>query len=63
LSRGGNVTFAYPPDTDHVLKHEEKPRDALGAADVGARYNSEGRRLDPEAFGVIVDRLTKQARQ
>jgi alpha-beta hydrolase superfamily lysophospholipase len=59
----GNVTFAYPPDADHVLKHEEKPRDALVAADVGARYNSEGRGLDPEALGVIVDWLDRQARR
>jgi len=62
-ARGGNVTFAYPSYADHVLKHEEKPRDALVAADVGARYNSEGRGLDPEALGVIVDWLNKQARQ
>ncbi|KUL00870.1 MAG: hypothetical protein XE10_1242 [Methanoculleus marisnigri] len=62
-ARGGNVTFAYPPDADHVLKHEEKPRDALVAADVGARYNSEGRGLDPEALGVIVDWLSGQGRR
>ncbi len=62
-ARDGNVTFAYPPDADHVLKHEERPRDALAAADVGARYNSEGRRLDPEALGVIVDWLNGQARR
>ncbi len=59
----GNVTFAYPPDANHVLKHEEKPRDALTAAGVGPRYNSEGRRLDPEALGVIVDWLNGQARR
>jgi hypothetical protein len=46
-----------------VLKHEEKPRDALVAADIGARYNSEERRLDPEAFGVIVDWLNEQTRR
>jgi len=62
-ARGGNVTFAYPSYADHVLKHEEKPRDALVAADVGARYNSEGRGLDPEALGVIVDWLSGQGRR
>jgi len=62
-ARGGNVTFAYPSYADHVLKHEEKPRDALVAADVGARYNSEGRRLDPEMLTGIVDWLNKQTRQ
>jgi hypothetical protein len=46
-----------------MLKHEEKSRDALVAADVGARYNSEGRRLDPEALGVVVDWLNRQARR
>ena len=62
-ARGGNVTFAYPADADHVLKHEGRPRDELAAADVGARYNSEERRLDPEALGVIVEWLNRQVRR
>ena len=62
-ARAGNVTFAYPENADHVLKHEEKLRDKLVAADVGAHYNSEGRFLDPEALTTIVDWLREQARQ
>ncbi len=62
VARAGNVAFSYPETADHVLKHEEKPRDALVAAEVGARYNSEGRILDPEALTVIVDWLHEHAR-
>ncbi len=50
----GNGTFAYPENADHVLKYEERPRDALAAAEVAARYNDEGRILDPEALAAIL---------
>jgi hypothetical protein len=56
-----NVTFAYPEDADHVLKHDEKTRDTLVGADVVAQYNSEGRVLDGEALAVIVDWLREHA--
>ena len=62
VARAGNVAFSYPETADHVLKHEEKPRDTLVAAEVGAHYNSEGRILDPEALAVIGDWLHEHAR-
>ncbi len=62
VARAGNVTFAYPETADHVLKYEERPRDTLVAAEVGAHYNTEGRLLDAEALTVIVDWLHEHAR-
>ena len=59
----GTVEFAYPEEADHVLKHEDRPRDALAAAEVGAHYNSEGRVLDPGALTVITSWLRDHARQ
>ena len=59
----GNVEFAYPEEADHVLKHEDRPRDTLAAADVGAHYNSEGRTLDAAALTVITSWLRDQARR
>jgi hypothetical protein len=44
------------------MKHEENPRDALAAADVGAFYNSEGHILDAEALTVIGNWLHEHAR-
>jgi hypothetical protein len=41
----GNVTFVYPENADHTLKHEERPRDQL-IAEVVLRYNAEERKLD-----------------
>ncbi len=58
-----NVEFAYPEEADHVLKHEDRPRDALSAAEVGAHYNSEGRVLDAGALTVITSWLRDHARQ
>ncbi len=49
----GNVTFAYPEQANHVLKHETAPRESLVPADVGANYNAEDRVLDPETWNII----------
>ncbi|MGZ4936931.1 MAG: alpha/beta hydrolase family protein, partial [Halobacteriota archaeon] len=48
-AKNGNATFAYPENADHVLKHEEQPRNKLVAADVATRYNADDRVLDPSA--------------
>ncbi len=56
-AKRGNATFVYPADADHVLKREELPREQLVAAEVVARYNVEGRILDPKAVDAIVDWL------
>ena len=48
-----NVSFAYPEDANHLLKHEEKPRQKLNARNVGSHYNSADARIDEEASGSI----------
>jgi len=60
-AKHGNVTFVYPKNADHVLKYEGKPREKLMAVDVAARYNAEGRILDPEVLTTILDWLTAQS--
>lgn len=61
-SGNGNVEFAYPEEADHVLKHEDRPRDMLSAAEVAAHYNSEERVLDAAALTVITSWLRDHAR-
>jgi uncharacterized protein len=54
-----NLEVAFVPDANHVLKHEPRPRETLNAAEATADYNVEGKVLDPEAVGIIVDWLQK----
>jgi pimeloyl-ACP methyl ester carboxylesterase len=58
IARG---TFSYPANANHVLKHEEMPREKLSAEYVGTHYNSDEARLDEQAAGVIFDWLDNQA--
>jgi uncharacterized protein len=51
-----NVTFVYPPDANHVLKHEARPRAELNAADA-ATYNAPEALLDPGVLAAICDWL------
>jgi uncharacterized protein len=47
-----NVTFAFPPNANHVLK--EEPRSiAEVAASGNARYSDPETHLDPEAVGIV----------
>lgn len=62
-AKHGNVTFVYPKNADHVLKYEERPRGKLVAAEVGARYNAEGRVLDSDALTNVSDWLTEQSQK
>ncbi len=62
-AKHGNVIFVYPENADHVLKYEERPREKLMAAEVGARYNAEGRFLDSDALTAILDWLTEQSQK
>ena len=45
------VTFAFPADANHVLKHEPRPRAEIVP---GTNYNEEGARLDPAAVETIL---------
>jgi hypothetical protein len=51
-----NVTFVYPENADHVLKHEERPPEKL-LAEPGLAYNAEGREIDTDALNSISEWL------
>jgi uncharacterized protein len=55
-----NVSFDFPANANHVLKHETTPRDQLDAATVGLRYNAPDAALDGEAVQTILDWLERQ---
>jgi pimeloyl-ACP methyl ester carboxylesterase len=52
-----HITFAFPENANHVLKHESKPRSELTAADVLTSYNGANAMLDPDALKSILDWL------
>lgn len=54
------VSFAYPENANHVLKHEEKPRESLDALYVTLHYNVADAELDGEAANAILGWLKKQ---
>ncbi|MGD0643833.1 MAG: alpha/beta hydrolase [Candidatus Bathyarchaeia archaeon] len=61
-AKESTVSFVYPENADHVLKHEEKPREEL-TQEAGLRYNAQDRNLDQEATNAILNWLVKQAQQ
>ena len=48
----GNVTFAFPPDANHVFKHETR---SIPEVLSGGGYNDSEDPLDPEGLTAIVD--------
>ena len=56
-----HITFIFPDDANHVLKHEPRPRAELTAADMTARYNAPDARLDPQALASILEWLAAHA--
>jgi uncharacterized protein len=55
-----SVTFSYPENANHILKHEEKPREKLNARYVSKHYNSPDATLDEEAASSILGWLGRQ---
>jgi pimeloyl-ACP methyl ester carboxylesterase len=49
-----DVTFFFPANANHVLKHEPRPWEALAPTEIGAGYNSPDAFLDPEAVEEIL---------
>lgn len=49
-----NVTFLFPENANHVLKHESQPRSELTGAEVAQSYNGPDTRLDPESLDAIL---------
>jgi hypothetical protein len=56
-----DVTFLFPADANHVLKHEPSPRAELSAAKVQTGYNGPDATLDPETVTAVVDWLQAHA--
>jgi uncharacterized protein len=54
------VTFAYPENANHLLKHEELPIEKLTPEYVGMHYNASDARLDQEAANSIFSWLNDQ---
>jgi pimeloyl-ACP methyl ester carboxylesterase len=54
------VSFVYPENANHVLKHELTPREALDAQFVSLHYNAPDTEVDREAANAIYDWLKKQ---
>jgi len=57
----GNVTFIFPENANHVLKHEPKPRSELQPSEAVLGYNAPEACLDSEALAGIVDWLLARA--
>lgn len=60
-SRNNEVSFAYPENANHVLKHEEMPRESLTAQHVLLHYNASDTKLDREAEDAIINWLKEKA--
>jgi hypothetical protein len=54
------ISFVYPENANHVLKHEDKPRESLNAQNATLDYNSPNSKLDQKAADTIFDWLKKQ---
>ena len=52
-----DVTFLFPENANHILKHEPIPRAELVASDVQSRYNAADACLDRESVAAIVNWL------
>ena len=52
-----NVSFYYPENANHVLKHEPTPREEIAAATAIPAYNTDDTILDEETLATIVDWL------
>jgi hypothetical protein len=65
LQRAANgrsdVTFLFPENANHILKHEPTPRAELEAGAVTSKYNSPDATLDEEAVAAIVEWLIAHA--
>ena len=61
-ANGESVSFSYPENANHLMKHEDKPKEELNARYVGSHYNSADARLDEEAANAIYGWLSEKAR-
>jgi len=59
-AKAEHVSFVYPENADHVLKHETMQQEKL-SADLALNYNVEGRKLDEETVNAILNWLSTQS--
>ncbi len=57
-----NVSFYYPENANHVLKHETRPRETLTPDVAMPNYNSPDAVLDPETLNTVLDWLERHAK-
>ena len=57
------ISFVYPENANHVLKHEDKPRESLNSQNATLDYNSPNLELDQKAANAILDWLKKQTQK
>jgi uncharacterized protein len=55
------VSFVYPENANHVLKHEEVPKEELTPEYVGSHYNAPDSELDKEDSGAIYNWLKEES--
>jgi hypothetical protein len=56
-----DVSFLFPENANHVLKHESRPREELVQGEAMQRYNAPDASLDPETVAAVVAWLTARA--
>jgi pimeloyl-ACP methyl ester carboxylesterase len=56
-----DITFLFPDNANHVLKHEPRPRQHLAQAEAMPRYNAPDAYLDPDVATAITTWLTANA--
>lgn len=56
-----NVSFYYPENANHVLKHDPRPREEISAANAMSAYNTPETSLDLETLKTILEWLGEQS--
>jgi alpha-beta hydrolase superfamily lysophospholipase len=54
-----NITYVYPENANHVLKHDETPREQLNAQ-ATLRYNASDTELDQQTADIIIKWIKQQ---
>jgi len=56
-ARNAKVSFVFPENANHVLKHEPRPREELNAGQAVGSYNAAASQLDAETMTSIIQWL------
>lgn len=61
LLHNNRASFVYPENANHVLKHEETPREKLTPEYVVSNYNAQDAVLDKDAMNALTDFFAREA--